>query len=485
MQVVENIKITSNYCTVYDTVIDGTPQVRGESATVNFTDTFHDCKMKPAAMKAIKKAANVIVAVSRKRHFAAIRAKVGCTSYRHNDVMKAAIKSANHSHLATFVTLTLPSAQRHTDREITSYCLNAFFAYARKYFKVRYFIWKKELQANGNLHYHIMCDRFIDHEYLRRAWNRIINKGQVKDVHYPFNYVDRYHDKWTAMYKDGFDRDKMWNYIASIPSIIDEINRKAEGNLMDSWNEVQKKVVDRELEKYYRIYQKEMQEPDENKRFRNPNTTDVQAVKSPALVSAYLAKYISKDIDETPELAQYWDTVDYIKKQIYSTLFQIKDRKEHGQPFDDLTAYIDELKEYLSKYRLEKCPILGKLWYKSETLTPFLKGTTEVIYSKLYDEITRLCDWLYDQQQRRNENRAKANKKPCRLITQVYAKNPDGTDDTSRIVCTTLLVTSFELQTQRGKDGKLMFPLLSRLWSKFFNDCINYNYKRGLYDYED
>lgn len=228
-----------------------------------------------------------------------------------------------------------------------------------------------------------------------------------------------------------------------------------------------------------------MQEPDTDKRFRNPNTTDVQAVKSPALVSAYLAKYLSKDIDETPELAQYWQTVDYIKKQIYSTLYQINERKDNGQTFDDLTAYLNDLKEYLSEFRTEKCPILGNLWYKSATLTPFLKGTSEVIYSKLGDEIKRLCDWLYDQQQRRNETRAKANKKPCRLIAQVYAKNPDGTDDTSRIVCTTLLVSAFELQTTRGKDGKLLFPLLSRLWAKFFNDCINYNYKRGLYDYED
>jgi hypothetical protein len=480
MQVVENVKVTSNYITVYDTVIDGTPQVRGESATVNFTDTFHDCQMRNSAIKSIKKAANIIVAIAKKNRFNKSLRPVGCTSYRKPEVYKNAAKNARNGYLATFVTLTLPYRQLHTDTEITKYCLNAFFAYARKYFHVKYFIWKKELQKNGNLHYHIMCDRYIDHEYLRRAWNRILNKGAVKDC-IPFCYIDLYHEKWTQFYSNGFDADKVAEYVASLPSIQTEIQQKAERNLMDSYDTIFQQVIDREVARYRRIYDDEMKEPDPGKRFRNPNSTDIQAVRNPALVAAYLAKYMAKDVDETPEIKNYWDYVKWCKDQIYMTLREIKKCKDANEDYTNLSEYAATMTQHLEKYRALHCPILGNLWYKSSSLTPYMSGITDIIHSRLYEELKQLSDYLAEVEIKRNAQRAIAGKSPVPLIRYVYEKTPDGKEDKSKVICVTLLMSCFELNTVRDKGGKLRFPLLSRLWNGYFNVCRNYNQKRDLY----
>jgi hypothetical protein len=38
------------------------------------------------------------------------------------------------------------------------------------------YVWKYEKQGNGNIHYHILTDKFIPYRELRDNWNRIIEK---------------------------------------------------------------------------------------------------------------------------------------------------------------------------------------------------------------------------------------------------------------------------------------------------------------------
>jgi len=85
-----------------------------------------------------------------------------------------------------FITLTLPSEQIHTDQEIKSICLNQFLIEAKKKWCLINYIWKAERQQNGNIHFHILSDKFIPHQELRNVWNRIINK---------LGYVDKYKEK--------------------------------------------------------------------------------------------------------------------------------------------------------------------------------------------------------------------------------------------------------------------------------------------------
>ena len=86
----------------------------------------------------------------------------------------------------SFLTLTLPSKQIHPDKEIINTCLNSFFNEVRKYHSVKNYIWRAELQKNGNIHFHILTDQFIPWWDARNRWNRIVNK---------LGYVDRFESK--------------------------------------------------------------------------------------------------------------------------------------------------------------------------------------------------------------------------------------------------------------------------------------------------
>jgi hypothetical protein len=75
-----------------------------------------------------------------------------------------------------FITLTLPSKQRHTAVELKNTLLNQFLIEAKKYWKVDNYVWRFESQKNGNAHFHILMDKFIPWIELRNTWNRICNK---------------------------------------------------------------------------------------------------------------------------------------------------------------------------------------------------------------------------------------------------------------------------------------------------------------------
>ena len=52
------------------------------------------------------------------------------------------------------------------------------------------YVWRLEFQGNGNVHYHIVTDSYIDYFFALKIWNRIINK---------LGYVDAYQEKFSKM----------------------------------------------------------------------------------------------------------------------------------------------------------------------------------------------------------------------------------------------------------------------------------------------
>jgi hypothetical protein len=80
------------------------------------------------------------------------------------------------------VTLTLSSEQVHSDQLLKSVCLNQLLIELKSHYSVRNYVWKCEYQQNGNLHFHILTDKFIPWQELQNRWNRIQNK---------LGYVDR------------------------------------------------------------------------------------------------------------------------------------------------------------------------------------------------------------------------------------------------------------------------------------------------------
>lgn len=167
-----------------------------------------------------------------------------------------------------FITLTLPSAQIHDDNTIKSKCLNSFLLELKQYYNVKNYIWRAEKQGNGNLHFHILLDRFIPWSELRDRWNRIINK---------LGYVDRYQQNMKEWHKHGF---------------------KVRKDLLNKWD------YEHQLHAY---------QTSSKTGFNNPNSTDIHSIKKIKNIKQYVAKYMSKQIEEKLEEIQ---TDDSTKKQI-------------------------------------------------------------------------------------------------------------------------------------------------------------------------
>lgn len=165
----------------------------------------------------------------------------------------------------SFITLTLPSDQQHSDTFLKSECLNQFLVEIRKNYDVKNYVWKAELQGNSNIHFHLILDKYIDYQALRRRWNRILEKHK-----YVSNYqvkmqslsLSQYH-KLRCKYKEVQFKDSAKAY--------------AKG-CSDNW--------------------------------RNPNSVDVRMVRSKKDLAVYMAKYICKDLSDTEP------TEDELKRQL-------------------------------------------------------------------------------------------------------------------------------------------------------------------------
>lgn len=100
------------------------------------------------------------------------------------------------SYKVGFITLTLASQQIHTDKVITEQLLHQFLIEAKQKWKVSRYVWKAEYQRNGNIHYHILVDRYIPFQELRNCWNRIqeklgyVSRAKHKNSNYSYNSTD-------------------------------------------------------------------------------------------------------------------------------------------------------------------------------------------------------------------------------------------------------------------------------------------------------
>ena len=149
-----------------------------------------------------------------------------------------------------FITLTLPSEQVHSDQEIKSLCLNQFLIELRKKWKINNYFWRAEKQKNGNLHFHILVDKFVPWHEMRDVWNRIVNK---------LGYVDRYRTQMRDFHSGGF---------------------KVRNELLKKW----------EYKAQIRAYQKGKAND-----WCSPNSTDIHSINKIKNIEAYLSKYCTKD----------------------------------------------------------------------------------------------------------------------------------------------------------------------------------------------
>jgi hypothetical protein len=161
----------------------------------------------------------------------------------------------------SFITLTLASTQMHDDNVIKAVLLNQFLIEAKMRWKVSNYVWRAEKQSNGNIHFHVLTDKFIPWNELRNVWNRIQNK---------LGYVDRYRAIQKAFYKDGF---------------------KLRKDLVQQWPE-------REQKRAYVNGSKNG--------WNSPNSTDIHSLRHVHKIADYITKYLQKDSQTKGLIGRLW-----------------------------------------------------------------------------------------------------------------------------------------------------------------------------------
>lgn len=160
-----------------------------------------------------------------------------------------------------FITLTLSSPQIHSDNEIKSNLLEPFLNTMRQRWKVINYIWRAEKQANGNLHFHIISDKFIPWSELRDVWNALQQK---------LGYVSRYRENQLTWHKDGFryrpELAKTWPRSKQLKAY--------KAGIVHDWH--------------------------------NPNSTDVHSLRQINNVRAYFIKYLTKSYQSTNIDGRLW-----------------------------------------------------------------------------------------------------------------------------------------------------------------------------------
>jgi len=151
-----------------------------------------------------------------------------------------------------FITLTLPSKQKHTTDVITKECLNQFITECSQKFGLKNYVWRLEFQKNGNAHYHIATDCYIEYWKCKKIWNRIINK---------LGYVDHYCSKFSKY---------------SFQDYYKEFHKQGQED--------------------YKILKGRF-DMGTNTKWCEPNTVDCKNVTSSKNIAWYISKYITKKSD--------------------------------------------------------------------------------------------------------------------------------------------------------------------------------------------
>lgn len=221
----------------------------------------------------------------------------------------------------TFVTLTLPSKQMHDDNFIKRHLLDKFITILRKKYNVKLYLWVAEPQVNGNIHFHILIDKFIENvvepKYsqvpleLTKDWNRILDL---------YGYVEPYSQKMQAQYAGGF----VYNPAQTKETYVFS---PSSGKYETTHEPVSYEV---QLSAYAQGYATN---------WTQPNSVDIHRLKQVDNIKAYICKYMTKsdgsDKTKRPIDGRLWGCAD-----------QLRDVTSYEQPFDnDLQDAVLDLRD--------------------------------------------------------------------------------------------------------------------------------------------
>lgn len=154
-----------------------------------------------------------------------------------------------------FITLTLPSKQRTCTKEVTNNLLNNFLTEIRQRTKMTNYVWRLEFQKNGNVHYHLVTDTYLDFFLVQKIWNRLLKlNGYITD------YQNKFKDLSLSEYRNLVDPDNKTEY-----------------------NKIVKRYAKGKREKW-----------------ENPPSVDCRSVISNRAIANYISKYFAKESDDNP-----------------------------------------------------------------------------------------------------------------------------------------------------------------------------------------
>lgn len=169
---------------------------------------------------------------------------------------KRKIKTYNGKTLSNFkvvfLTLKLPSKQKHPSSQIVVDCLQPLLDLFRKRLNMRNYVYRMEFQKNGNIHFHIVTDTYIDYYFALKHWNRLLDK---------LGYITDFAEK---MMKLSFNE-----YVSKYG--VDYSGQKIDFQVVKNRYEKGRKC-----------------------KWRNPNTVDVKNARSGDNLGLYISKYFSK-----------------------------------------------------------------------------------------------------------------------------------------------------------------------------------------------
>jgi len=149
-----------------------------------------------------------------------------------------------------FLTLTLSAHHELlTDKDIKYKMLNSFLTQMKQRHGMRSYVWKAELQRNGQLHFHITSDTYLPWESVREVWNRLQAQNGI-----------------IALYRRNMQE---WHYYGFKPR--------------------------KDLYKHWPLYaQKRAYATGMKEHWSNPNSTDIHSVQHVNNLTTYMIKYMMK-----------------------------------------------------------------------------------------------------------------------------------------------------------------------------------------------
>ncbi len=304
------------------------------------------------------------------------------TSIEVSTDLKHAQKSFNRKRVyLTFVTLTLPSVQLHSDKKIKELLLNPFIKWLcsnenevyktgkwkgqQKGFGVVGYLWRAEAQKNGRIHFHLIIDRYVHWERIREMWIKMCDR---------LGYVTRY----SNIQKAKVAADELNAESGNLEAFRSTIKSKLKN--VDTWD--LEELADLPItRKYVQLLQQHKrkkltakmigQMAEERRRYvfeqnqksdwRSPNCTDIHKIAGLHSVTAYVVKYITKMPTEKPLKAN--------QKVEFNDNFGRKMLHTYGEEIDlhgKVRSVITDIEEYQPQF--EEGKIDGRLWSCSKAL---------------------------------------------------------------------------------------------------------------------